>query len=165
MKTWKMPKNYLDEMQEMKMLKIEHIGCWLAFWGLTLSIMLQAAFGGNDLKDTMGEAIVLFVLAAYLSIACIKNGIWDRRLKANPKTNLFLSLLTGGLTGAFWFVSTYIKYHFLFASILTFIFMMVFTSIFVMICLSIVSSIYNKRKQHMEALADEEEDSDEDVNI
>ena len=27
-------KNKLDEMQELKMLKIEHNGCWFAFWGL-----------------------------------------------------------------------------------------------------------------------------------
>ena len=34
-------KNRLDEMQEQKLLKIEHNGCWLAFYGLAAVIMIQ----------------------------------------------------------------------------------------------------------------------------
>ena len=32
-----MKKSNLDEMQEQELLKIEHNGCWLAFWGLLQS--------------------------------------------------------------------------------------------------------------------------------
>ena len=30
----KKTKSNLDELQELKLLKIEHNGCWLAFWGI-----------------------------------------------------------------------------------------------------------------------------------
>ena len=32
-----MKKSNLDEIQEQELLKIEHNGCWLAFWGLLQS--------------------------------------------------------------------------------------------------------------------------------
>lgn len=36
-----MKKNNLDEMQEQELLKIEHNGCWLAFWGLLAVMAVQ----------------------------------------------------------------------------------------------------------------------------
>ena len=36
-------KSRLDEMQEQKMLQIEHNGCWLAFIGLFAVILVQLA--------------------------------------------------------------------------------------------------------------------------
>lgn len=33
----------LDEMQEIQMLKIEHYGLWLAFWGLLVITIVQAS--------------------------------------------------------------------------------------------------------------------------
>ena len=44
-----MKKNNLDEMQEQELLKIEHNGCWLAFWLLFASMAVESfAFGGLD---------------------------------------------------------------------------------------------------------------------
>ena len=37
----KKTKSNLDELQELKLLKIEHNGCWLAFWGLLAVILTQ----------------------------------------------------------------------------------------------------------------------------
>ena len=41
-----MKKNNLDEMQEQELLKIEHNGCWLAFWGMlaVMAIMIWGYF-------------------------------------------------------------------------------------------------------------------------
>ena len=39
-------KNNLDEMQELELLKIEHNGCWIAFWGLIIAIVVQNLTGG-----------------------------------------------------------------------------------------------------------------------
>ena len=36
-----MKKNNLDEMQEQELLKIEHNGCCLAFWGLLVVMAVQ----------------------------------------------------------------------------------------------------------------------------
>ena len=35
-------KNNLDEMQEQKLLHIEHNGCWLAFWALLAAMTAES---------------------------------------------------------------------------------------------------------------------------
>ena len=93
-----MKKNNLDEMQEQALLKIEHNGCWLAFWGLLAVMAIQMVMGVPG-TQMLGEWIVFMVLALYLVIACLRKGIWDRHLKANRKTNLIISLLAGAAAG------------------------------------------------------------------
>lgn len=39
----KKTESQLDEMQEQKLLKIEHTSFWLAFWGLVAAILVQSA--------------------------------------------------------------------------------------------------------------------------
>ena len=41
-------KNRLDEMQEQKMLRIEHNCCWLAFFGLFAVILVQLLYYGME---------------------------------------------------------------------------------------------------------------------
>ena len=93
-----MKKNNLDEMQEQELLKIEHNGCWLAFWGLLAVMVIQMVMGVPG-AQMLGEWIVFMVLALYIVIACLRKGIWDRHLKANRKTNLIISLLAGAAAG------------------------------------------------------------------
>ena len=47
----KKTKSNLDELQELKLLKIEHNGCWLAFWGLLAVILTQIAIGNDSKMD------------------------------------------------------------------------------------------------------------------
>ena len=49
-----MKQNKLDEMQEQALLKIEHNGCWFAFWGL-LVMMAAEALLGFGVKTMAGE--------------------------------------------------------------------------------------------------------------
>ena len=93
-----MKKNNLDEMQEQALLRIEHNGCWLAFWGLLAVMAVQMVMHVPG-SQMLGEWIVFMVLALYLVIACLRKGIWDRHLKANRKTNLIVSLLAAVATG------------------------------------------------------------------
>ena len=93
-----MKKNNLDEMQEQALLKIEHNGCWLAFWGLLAVMVIQMVMGVPG-AQMLGEWIVFMVLGLYIVIACLRKGIWDRHLKANRKTNLIISLLAGAAAG------------------------------------------------------------------
>ena len=103
-----MKRNNLDEMQEQELLKIEHNGCWLAFWGLLLAIIVQAISGKGD---PFGEWILFMVLAVYLGIACMRKGIWDRRLKMDGKTNMLVSLVAAVCAGAFMFAFSYLRFH------------------------------------------------------
>ena len=50
----KKEKNRLDEMQEQKMLQIEHNGCWLAFWGLGIVLIVQRCLG-VDFRYVAGD--------------------------------------------------------------------------------------------------------------
>ena len=93
-----MKKSNLDEMQEQALLKIEHNGCWLAFWGLLAAIALQMVMRVPG-RQMLGEWIVFMALSLYIVIACLRKGIWDRHLKANWKANLIVSLLAAVATG------------------------------------------------------------------
>ena len=93
-----MKKNNLDEMQEQELLKIEHNGCCLSFWGL-LAVMAVQMILRVPGRQMLGEWIVFMALSLYIAIACLRKGIWDRRLKANWKTNLIVSLLAAVATG------------------------------------------------------------------
>ena len=94
-----MKKSNLDEMQEQELLKIEHNGCWLAYWGLLAVIAVQMLMGAPG-SQVLGEWIVLMVFCFYIAVACLRKGIWGRRLKANWKTNLVGSLIAAVATGS-----------------------------------------------------------------
>ena len=95
-----MKKSNLDEMQEQALLRIEHIGCWLAFWGLLAAMAIQGVMGAG-IRELAGEWIVFMGLCLYMVISCLRHGIWDRKLKPNAKTNLVVSLLAGIAVGGF----------------------------------------------------------------
>lgn len=104
-----MKRSNLDEMQEQKLLKIEHVGCWLAFWGLLAAMAIQALIGQGT--AVFGEWIVFMVLALYLGISCVRAGIWDRRLQMNTKTNLLLSMIAALCAGGFFGLFLYLRYQ------------------------------------------------------
>lgn len=93
-----MKKRNLDEMQELSLLRIEHNGCWLCFWGLLAAMAVQWILGAG-LRQMAGEWIVFMALALYLMADCLHRGIWDRRLRPGFRTNLALSLAAGLAVG------------------------------------------------------------------
>lgn len=144
-------KNNLDEMQEQKLLKIEHNGAWFAFWGLLMTILIQVVIGGKNLfRNIAGEWIVFVCLAVYIAVSCLKNGIWDRKLQPNVKTNMIVSLVASTISGLVFFASSYLKYQKLYGSIATGI--IVFIGIFALelIALTIFMLIYKKRVKKLE---------------
>lgn len=99
-------KSNLDERQEQKLLQIEKNGCWLAFWGLLIAMGVQMVMSrGMDARMVAGEWVVFMLLAFYLVVACIREGIWDRRLRPDWKTNLVASILAGIVTAVFFVVT------------------------------------------------------------
>ena len=81
---WFNRKNNLDEMQELKLLKLESRGFWLGFIGLFLSIVVQIViYGSENTREVYaGEFIVFLCMGIYLIAECLRNGIWDRHLSA-----------------------------------------------------------------------------------
>lgn len=148
-------KNKLDEMQEQKLLKIERNGMWFAFWGLFLAILIQLAMDKEFVfRNILGEFIVFICLDIYILIACIKNGIWDRKLEPNIKNNIIISLLSGVGCGGFFFVSSYLKYQKLLGSIATGIFMLSIIFILTFTALTLFAGIYKKRVKKIESDCD-----------
>lgn len=93
-------KSNLDEFQEQELLKIEHNVCWIAFWGLFASMVIQIVMYGYEdgFKTVAAEWTLFMAICIYMGIACMRKGIWDRRLKANTLTNLVVSLVAALFT-------------------------------------------------------------------
>lgn len=145
-------KSNLDEMQEQELLKIEHNGCWLAFWGLLIVMIIQSfAFGSFDFKALAGEWVVFMVLALYLAFACVRRGIWDRKLAMNTKTNLIVSALTGIVMGIFNAVIIFRYHRKPVGTIAAAVIISLITFVLCFVILSIMMKQTKKRKAAMEA--------------
>jgi len=145
-------KNNLDEMQEQELLKIEHNGCWLVFWGLLAAMAIQSlAFGTMDFKTIAGEWIVFMVLAVYLAIACVRKGIWDRRLQMNNKTNLIVSAVAAVCLGAFNAIVVFKNYRKPIGTIAAAFIIAVITFIVCFMILTFMMKGTMRRKAEMEA--------------
>ena len=153
-------KNRLDEMQEKKLLQIEHTCFWICFWGLFVVIYAQIAVGNGGFENIGGECLILSAASIYLLIGCIKNGIWDRQLKPNFKTNLIISLMTSFVFGGFWFIVSYHNYRNLVGSIATFVFMAISIFIIALILLSISLKLYQKKVDKLNEKAEQDENED-----
>lgn len=154
MKKWK---NKLDEMQEQKMLRIEHNGCWLAFWGLVIAIIAQIMYYGPDCsEEIIGEFIVFMCLACYIAIGCVINGIWDRKLAPSWKVNLCTSLIAGVVGGAIRFIISYREYQMAAAGAAVGFLVGIYTFAGCFILLSIALFIYKWRENRLENETEDE---------
>ena len=144
-----MKKTNLDEMQEQALLKIEHNGCWLAFWGL-LAVMAVQMLLRVPGRQLFGEWIVFMALALYLAAACLRAGIWDRHLQANWKTNVIASLLAAIAAGTLVilsnpYLSEPLDYVLVGGITAGFTFLLCFAA------LSICTKLYKKRRSKLDA--------------
>ena len=149
-------RNYLDEMQEQKLLKIESHGVWIAFSLLIISMFVQIAYANYTKTEAhvAGEMITFFILDIYILFSCIKNGIWARSIKASNKTNAIAALIAGiivGLLNAFTFQHETEQ-----AMVGAFIMSALFTGMLTYILLQICMNITNKRRNKLDESDDEE---------
>ncbi len=147
----KLFKNNLDEMQEQKLLKIEHNGCWLAFWGLLVSMLVQSFIYAEDsMRVLAGEWIVFMALSVYMLVACLRAGVWDRHLKSSPKVNLLCSAAAALVMGVAYFFISLKNYGDMRTAILTGVLMLVFIFVSCFLALLFCSAIYKKRLNKLE---------------
>lgn len=148
MRKWK---NNLDEMQEQNLMKLEHSTLWLAYWLLIAVILVQLIMTGS-MESVKGEVAVLLIICLYLSIGCLRLGIWDRRMKANWKTNLLVSPIPGVVVGIVSVVTSIRNYGYygFGTSALIFAIPFFFTFALTFALLSLSTAIYHKRKEKLE---------------
>lgn len=154
-------KNNLDEMQELKLLKIESRGFWIGFYALFLSIVVQSFLYGPGKAGNMlvGEFVPFLCMGAYLVGGCLRNGIWDRRLKATPAVNIGFSLFAAAATALFNAIVSYRTYQSVSGAVAVFIvyFFVVGAVLSVTICTC--SALYHRRKRQLEEKYDDEKPS------
>ncbi len=144
-----MKKSNLDEMQEQALLRIEHTGCWLAFWGLLAAMAIQGILGAG-IRELAGEWIVFMGLCLYLLVSCLRCGIWDRTLKANRKTNLIVSLIAGAAVGVFDAV-LFLRYDMQWPDLaLIAVIPAVITFVLCFAALTVSAAIYKKRREKLD---------------
>ena len=152
-------KNNLDEMQEQELLKIEHNGCWLAFWLLLAALAIQTLiYNTADFRTVAGEWIVFMVLAIYLGVACARKGIWDRRIEMNTKSNLVVSLIAAAAVALFNGILIFRNYHKPVGTIAAALFIGAITFA---LCFAALSFSMKKTARRQAAMEAEPEDADE----
>lgn len=151
-------KSSLDEMQELRLLKIESRGFWIGFIGLFLAIVVQIViYGTESIREVyVGEFIVFLCMGIYLIVECLRNGIWDRHLPATPAVNIGLSLLAAAVTGLFNAIVSYRNYHDATAAFSVFIVYFLMLSIVISVTLTVCSALYRRRRRHLEEGGDDE---------
>lgn len=145
-----MKKNNLDEMQEQALLKIEHNGCWLAFWGLLAALLVEMILGFG-MRAMAGEFVVFMGLSLYICIDCLRKGIWDRQLKPNWKTNLIASLIAGIIVCVFTVLRVNLNYPgYPVSSFFSGLIAGVITFILCFAGISLCAALYRRRKEKLE---------------
>lgn len=144
----------LDEMQEIQMLKIEHYGLWLAFWGLLVITIVQASMK-VPFQQYAAEGFLLCVLAVFELAASLKYGLWDRTGKPSLWLNLLAAFAAAAITGGSTFAGRGYWPGALFSGV--FSFLLTFS------ILQLLASFYRKRRAKLdhveEDLVSNEEDS------
>ena len=142
-------KNQLDEMQEQTLRKIESRGFWLMWWGLFAVMMFQVMMQA-DSSQMAGEWIVFMAACLYTIEECLRNGIWDRHIKANLSTSIVGSLIGGVVSAVIIAFAT----HSLMVAVVT----GVITVVLIFALMQAAISVYKKRHQELE---NEPEETDE----
>lgn len=139
-------KNQLDEMQEQTLRKIESRGFWLMWWGLFVVMIFQLMMQA-DISQMAGEWIVFMAACLYTLEECLRNGIWDRHIKASLSTGIVGSLVGGVLFAVVMMFAT----HSLAVAGVT----GVITVVFTFTLMQAAISVYKKRHQELENAPEE----------
>lgn len=87
-----LPPIALDERQKQQMYQIEHRGFWFAYFGILALLLLEVLTNSSGIIIGC-TTVLLLALSGYTEFCCIRRGLWDWRLKPNPKNNALMSMI------------------------------------------------------------------------
>ncbi|MDD4850805.1 MAG: hypothetical protein PHO10_08940 [Gemmiger sp.] len=143
----------LDEMQELKTLKIYRNGMIFTWLALMVAIVAQLLAGAR-LPQIAGEWLIFMAVDIYILGAMIKAGIWStrRKLKADWPTSLWASAIASVSTLAFgWATSGTLWGGLLTAAI---------TLVLCLVCFAILLQVYKIRQKKLEQEPEEKNDGE-----
>lgn len=156
-------KNRLDEMQEQKMLQIEHNGYWIGYVGLAVIMLAQIFYYGPGCSDKIGgEFLVFLFMSANILVGCIKYGVWDRKFAPTWRMNVFASLIAGVTGGVIRFFVTLFRYHKWQGCAAAGAVMGINIFMCTLVCMSFVLAAYKIQERRREQRLDREDDDNED---
>ena len=138
------------------MLTIESRGFWLV-WSLLLAVLLGEGMLGFTMREMAGTWAVFMIGCVYIIAACLRAGLWSRRIKNAAGTNVLFSLACAAVIGVFIFVrmsafDVPLAIHLACAAIAA-----GFTFALALAALLLCGAAYNKRHEELEKEADKEE--------
>lgn len=160
-----MIKNNLDEMQESKLLKIEHNACWIAYCGIILAIVIQliiSAVTGKNIS-VAGETAVLIIMNIYIVFSSIRNAVRYKDTTSGMKAYTLIILLISLGVSLFEGIMSFIEQQNILFSILYFILMFAVLFVSLMALCIIFRVLFKHKEKKMDELADEDEDDDMDL--
>lgn len=155
-KSWN--KNNLDEMQEQKLLHIERDAFWLLYFLIVLDLIVKCVLGKSR-WEVLSEALCFIIVSIVMVSRCIKNGIWDRKIGADSRSNMVLSAIAGIIVAVvnipvyYWNAGNQFTPGLLAAMLISGIFTFILAFFFISVC----AGLYKRKKNQLE----EEEDEDD----
>lgn len=144
--------NRLDEMQEQKMLHIEHNGFWIGYIGLAIAVLAQVLYYGPGCYEQMGGELLVFMCLSFYTLAgCIKYGVWDRKFAPSWKVNVCASLIAGVIGGVFYFFVTFFRYHTWPGCAAAGFVMGIGIFVCTLFCMSLLVAAYKQRERKLES--------------
>lgn len=97
----------IDERQHMELLKSEHLGFWV-MWGILLvSIVVQGYILERDISEFGWELAAFAAGSVVFVLSSTSKGIWDSKLKPNVKNYLLCSFVGTSLITIFFAIGKY----------------------------------------------------------
>ena len=113
-------------------------------------LVQQMVFGIGEWKYMAGEWIIFMCLSMYLFVSCMKNGIWDRRLAPDGKTNFWVSIVAAVFFGVVFAAINYANFHSAEAAGWTWVIVTILLFVMLFAALSFWTVLFKKRVSAME---------------
>ncbi|MHB8131966.1 MAG: DUF6773 family protein [Mobilitalea sp.] len=154
-------KKVIDERQLMEMYKIEHIGFWIMWTILLISILVQTFLMEASTQQIAPEWIAFMIGNTVTAIGCTKKGIWGYYSNPSMKSYLLISITSACVFGVLFGISLYNRNEYLQDNTKALIIISLISAVFMFGFMFIVMVIYGEMTIRKRNKAEKEYDDDQ----